>query len=107
MDYQNLTTFLLLGDLPPCVLDRLFDSFSDESLLDVGELSDQAGGKTDTDNGSIFEHYSDISDDESDGQPYMFKIQTNNFFTFLTTQDVVDIVFYILVHSCSMISSLH
>ena len=41
------------GDLPPCVLDGLFDSFSDESLSDVddrnnndvGELSDRAGGK--------------------------------------------------------------
>ena len=50
-------------DLPPYVLDRLFDSFSDESLSDVddrnnndvGELSDRAGGKTDTDSGSIFD----------------------------------------------------
>ena len=25
------------GDLPPYVLDRLFDSFSDESLLDVDD----------------------------------------------------------------------
>ena len=44
-------------DLPPYVLDGLFDSFSDKSLSDVddgnnddvGELSDRAGGKTDTD----------------------------------------------------------
>ena len=65
-----------IGDLPPYVLDRLFDSFSDESLLDVddrnnnndvGEISDQAGGKTDTDSGSIFDHYSDVDNDESDG----------------------------------------
>ena len=62
-------------DLPPYVLDRLFDSFSDESLSDVddrnnndvGELSDQAGGKTDTDSGSTFDGYSDVSDDECDG----------------------------------------
>ena len=50
------------GDLSKYVLDRLFDSFSDESLSDVddrndddvGELSDRAGGETDTDSGSIF-----------------------------------------------------
>ena len=50
----------------PHVLDRLFDSFSDESLSDVDELSDRAGGKTDTDSGSIFDGYSDVSDDECD-----------------------------------------
>ena len=63
------------GNLPPYVLDRLFDSFSDESLLDVddrnnnvvGELSDRAGGETDTDSGSIFDRYSGVSDDESNG----------------------------------------
>ena len=63
------------GDLPPYVLDRLFDSFSDESLLDVddrnnddvGKLSDITGGETDTDSRTIFDHYSDVSDDESDG----------------------------------------
>ena len=63
------------GDLPPYVLDRLFDNFSDESLLDVddrnnddvGELSDRAGGETDIDSGSIFDGYSDVSDDECDG----------------------------------------
>ena len=27
------------GDLPPYVLDRLFDSFSNESLLDVDDLN--------------------------------------------------------------------
>ena len=62
-------------DLPPYVLDGLFDSFSDESLSDVddqnnndvGRLSDRAGGKTDTDSGSIFYGYLDVSDDESDG----------------------------------------
>ena len=56
-------------------LDRLFDSFSDESLSDVddrnnndiGELSDRAGGKTDTDISSILDGYSDVSDDEYDG----------------------------------------
>ena len=66
MDYQNL---------PPYVLDGLFYSFSNESLSDVddrnnndvGELSDRAGGKTDTDSGSIFNDYSDVSDDECDG----------------------------------------
>ena len=62
-------------DLPTYVLDGLFDSFSDESLSgvddrnngDVGELSDRAGGKTDTDSGNIFDGYSDVSDDECDG----------------------------------------
>ena len=62
-------------DLPPYVLDGLFDSFSDKSLSDVddqnnddvGELNDRAGGKTDTDSGSIFDGYSDISDKECDG----------------------------------------
>ena len=62
-------------DSPLCVLDRLFDSFSDESLSnvddrknnDIGELSDRAGGKTDTDSGSIFDGYSDVSDGECDG----------------------------------------
>ena len=62
-------------NLPPYVLDGLFDSFSNKSLSDVdarnnddvGELSDRAGGETDTDSGSIFDGYSGISDDESDG----------------------------------------
>ena len=62
------------GDLPSYVLDRSFDSFRDESLLDVddrnnddvGELSDRARGETDTYIGIIFDHYSDVSDDESD-----------------------------------------
>ena len=62
-------------DLPPYVLDGLFDSFSDKSLSDVddqnnddvGELNDRVGGKTDTDSGSIFDGYSDISDKECDG----------------------------------------
>ena len=62
-------------DLLPYVLDRLFDSFSNESLSDfddrnnndVGELSDRVGGKTDTDSGSIFDGYSDVSDNECDG----------------------------------------
>ena len=57
------------------VLDRLFDSFSNESLSDVddrnnndvGELSNLAGGKTDTNSGSIFDGYSDVSDDKCDG----------------------------------------
>ena len=56
------------------VLDRLLDSFSDESLSDVdnqnndnvSELSDRAGGEMDTDSMSIFDGYSDVSDDESD-----------------------------------------
>ena len=47
-------------------MDGLFDSFSDESLSDiddhVGELSDGAGGKTDTDS----DGYSDVSGDECD-----------------------------------------
>ena len=61
-------------DLPPYVLDRLFDSLTtnlsgvdDRNNNDVGELSDRAGGKTDTDSGSIFDGYSDVSDDECDG----------------------------------------
>ena len=57
--------FTSTDDLPPYVLDGLFDSFSEESLSDVdnrnnndvGELSDRAGGKTDTDSGSIFDAY--------------------------------------------------
>ena len=52
-----------------------FDSFSDKSLSDVddrnnndvGKLSDRTRGETDTDSGSIFDRYSDVSDDESDG----------------------------------------
>ena len=66
--------FTSTDNLPPYVLDRLFDSFSNESLSDVddrnnndvGKLSDRAGGKTDTDSGSIFDGYSDVSDDECD-----------------------------------------
>ena len=62
------------GDLPPYVLNRLFDSVSDEFFLDVddrnnddvGKLSDRAEGETDTNSGSIFDRYSDVSDDESD-----------------------------------------
>ena len=61
-------------DLPLYVLDGLFDSFSDKSLSDVddrnndvGELSNQARGKMDTDSGSIFYGYSDVSDKECDG----------------------------------------
>ena len=50
-------------DFPPYVLDRLFDSFSDESLSDVdnrnsddvGKLSDRVGGKMHTDSGIIFD----------------------------------------------------
>ena len=49
------------GNSPPYVLDRLFESFGDESLSDVddrnddvGELSDQAGGETDTDTVGAF-----------------------------------------------------
>ena len=81
MDYQNLiwpqwrTALLQTDDLLAYVLDRLYDSFSDESLSDVddrnnndvGELSDRAGGKTDIDSESIFDGYSDVSDDECDG----------------------------------------
>ena len=37
------------------------------TMNDVGELSDRAGGKTDPDSRSIFDGYSDVSDDESDG----------------------------------------
>ena len=67
--------FTSTDDLPLYVLDGLFDSFSDASLShdrnnvvdDVGELSDRAGGEKDSDNGSIFDGYSDVSDDESDG----------------------------------------
>ena len=67
--------FTSTGGLPPYVLDGLFDSFSDESLSDaddrnnndVSELSDQAGGKTDTDSWSSFDGYSDVSDYECDG----------------------------------------
>ena len=67
--------FTSTGVLPPYVLDGLFDSFNDESLPDaddrnnndVGELSDRAGGKRDTDSRSIFDGYSDVSDDECDG----------------------------------------
>ena len=50
-------------------------SFSDESLSDVdnrnndnvGDLSDWVGGETGTDSRSIFDGYSDVSDDENDG----------------------------------------
>ena len=67
--------FTSTDDLSPYVLEGLFNSFRDKSLSDVddrnnnnvGELTDRAGGKTDTDSGSIFYGYSDISDDECDG----------------------------------------
>ena len=73
--------FTSADDLPPYVLDRLFDSFSDESLSDVDdrnnndndnvndvcELSDRARDETETDSGTIFDGYSDLSDDECDG----------------------------------------
>ena len=39
----------------------------DRNNDDVGELSDRAGGKTNTDSGSIFDGYSDVSDKECDG----------------------------------------
>ena len=60
-------------DLPLYVLDILFYSFSNVSLSDVdgrnnddvGELSDQAGGEMDTDSGSIFDGYPDVTDDET------------------------------------------
>ena len=39
----------------------------DRNNSNVGELSDRAAGKTDTDSGSIFDGYSDVSDDECDG----------------------------------------
>ena len=62
------------GDLLPYVLDILFDSFNDRSLSDVddqnnddvGELRDRARSETDTDSGSIFDRFSNVSDDESD-----------------------------------------
>ena len=67
--------FTSTDGLPPYVLDGLFDNFSDESLSDaddrnnndVSELSDRASGKTETDSGSIFDGYLDVSDDECDG----------------------------------------
>ena len=55
------------GDLPLYVLDRLFDSFSDKFCRMLSELSDRAGGEMNTDNRSIFDRYTDINDDESDG----------------------------------------
>ena len=109
MDYQNLLWPQWRTALPPCVLDGLFDSFSDESLSDaddrnnndVSELSDRAGGKTDTDSGSIFdEHFCHIC----------LKYRYITCFPLChTPQNVLYIVFYIIVHSCSMInmSSLH
>ena len=78
--------FTSTDGLPPYVLDGLFGSFSDESLSDaddrnnnvndVSELSDRVGGKTDTDSGSIFDGYSDISDDECDGVNAEDKLRT-------------------------------
>ena len=71
LDYRNGGQHTSTGDLPPYVLDRLFDSFSDESLSDVdnrnndvGELSNRAIGETDSN--SIFSCYPGVSDDESD-----------------------------------------
>ena len=60
------------GNLPPYVLDRLFDRFSAESDVDdrndgVGKLSNRAGSEMDTDKRGIFDRYSDVNDDESDG----------------------------------------
>ena len=37
------------------------------TMIDVGELSDRAGGKTDIDSGSIFDGYLDVSDKDCDG----------------------------------------
>ena len=74
MNYKNLLwpqwRTALLQLTVYCCMFWMDDSFSDECLLDVddqnnndvGELSDQAEGKTD-----IFDGYSDISDDECDG----------------------------------------
>ena len=39
----------------------------DRNNKDVGELSNRVGGKMDTDSGSIFDGYSDVTDDECDG----------------------------------------
>ena len=71
----NRPEYWSTDNLPLYVLDGLFDSFNDESLsdvddrnnIDVGELSDRAGGKMDTDSESIFDGYSKVSDDECDG----------------------------------------
>ena len=70
--------FTSTENLPPYVLadylivlaTNLCRNFVDDrnnNVNDVGELSDRAGGKTDTDSGSIFDGYSDVSDDECDG----------------------------------------
>ena len=89
MNYQNpqwpqwRTTLLQLA-IYRHVLDRLFDSFSDESFSDVDnrnnndvdELSDRARSETDTDSGSIFYCYSDVSDDESDGVNAVDELRT-------------------------------
>ena len=37
---HNITS---TGDLPPYILDRLFDSFSDESLSDVDDQNNDVG----------------------------------------------------------------
>ena len=63
-------------NLPPYILDRLFYSYSNESLSDVGKLSDQARCETDSDSGSIFNGYSDVSDDESDGVNAVDELRT-------------------------------
>ena len=77
MDYQTLLwpqwrTALLQLMIYRRMKDGLFNSFSHESLSDAddrnndgSQLSDRAGGKTDTYSGNIF--YSDVSDDECDG----------------------------------------
>ena len=49
-------------------MDRLFDSFSDNvDDRNNDDVSEQAGGETDTDSRSIFDRYLDVSDNESDG----------------------------------------
>ena len=51
MDYQNLRWSTMAdgitstGDLPPYVLDRLFDNFSDESLSDVDNRNNDDVGE--------------------------------------------------------------
>ena len=80
-------------------------SFSDESLSDVddrnnedvGELSNQTGGETDTDSGSIFDGYSDVSDDKSDGSNAEDKLRT----VLSMLDDAYSLIFGLPFSSCS------
>ena len=103
-------------ELPLYVLGRLFDSFSDESLSDVdnrnnnvndvGELSDRVGGKMDTDSGSIFDGYSDVSDDECDGADTEDELRTVLSLYYHCTITVLSLYYHCTITVLSMLDDV-